>query len=380
MLSIDLRSICSASLLVTALAAAPIAQGSEPVPSIGEAFRKDFLVGAAINTWVLTNPPGKELDLVARQFTSLTAENCLKWGPIHPEPDRYDFAAADALVAFAERHAQKVIGHALVWHEQTPEWVFQDERGAPASREVVEQRLRDHIQTVVGRYKGRVHGWDVVNEAWMENGTLRDTPWRRALGDGYLELAFRIAEEADPGAELYYNDYSMELPAKRQATARLVRALRRAGCKVTGVGLQSHWKIDYPSAEEIDSTLADYARMRVAVMITELDMNSLPMPWDGVGADVARAAGFEPELDPYANGFPDEMQQKLAERYATVFRLFRKHRRAITRVTFWGMGDGWTWLNNWPIKGRTAHPLLFDRQLQPKPAFWAVLKVADERR
>jgi endo-1,4-beta-xylanase len=362
------------------LAWGAVTLADEPIPSLGEAFRRDFLVGAAINTSVLTDPQGRELDLVARQFTSVTAENCMKWGPIHPEPNRYDFAAADTLVDFAEKHGQKVIGHTLVWHEQTPEWVFQDEPGKPASREMVEGRLRDHIQTVVGRYKGRIHGWDVVNEAIADDGSMRDTPWRRALGDGYLALAFQLAEEADPDAELYYNDYSMERPAKRVATARLVRDLRRAGCKITGVGLQSHWKIDYPSAEEIDATIADYAKMRVAVMVTELDINALPMPWDGVGADVARAAGFEPRLDPYAGGFPDKMQQKLAERYATVFRLFRKHRRAVTRVTFWGIGDGWTWLNHWPIAGRTAHPLLFDRDLQPKPAFWEVLKVADERR
>ncbi|MGL4513003.1 MAG: endo-1,4-beta-xylanase [Lacipirellulaceae bacterium] len=373
----NLRATC----LVTTVASACLCVAAPPsdLPSLGQLFRRDFLVGAAISSHLLTQPPGRELDLVSQQYTSVTAENCMKWGPIHPEPERYDFAAADALVDFAERHGQTVIGHALVWHEQTPPWVFQGTDGNPAAPEVVEARLRDHIRTVVGRYKGRVDGWDVVNEAINDDGTLRDSPWRRALGDGYLTLAFHCAEDADPDAELYYNDYSMERPEKRAATARLVRELRRAGCKVSGVGLQSHWSIDYPTEAEIDATLADYARMKVAVMITELDVNSLPMPWDGGGAEVSRRGELTAESNPYADGFPDEMQQKLAARYASIFRLFRKHRRAVTRVTFWGIGDGWTWLNYWPVPGRTSHPLMFDRELAPKPAFWSVIDVAKEK-
>jgi endo-1,4-beta-xylanase len=369
-----------AVLLLLVAARPALAQAPEKLPSLAEAYKRDFLVGAAVNTWLLTSPPGRELKLVGEQYSSVTGENCMKWGPIHPEPDRYDFKGADALIEFAEKHRMKVIGHTLVWHEQTPDWVFKDPRGGPAPPELVRARLEEHIATVVGRYKGRVYGWDVVNEAIENDGSMRDTPWRRALGDDYLTIAFQATENADPDAELYYNDYSMELPAKRAATRDLVRRLRSAGCKVTGVGLQSHWKIDYPTAEEIDETLADYARMHVAVMITELDVNSLPMPWDDGGADVSQRADGTSLGDPYRDGFPPEMQQRLADRYATIFGLFRKHRRAITRVTFWGIGDGWTWLNHWPVKGRTAHPLLFDRDLAPKPAFWSTIEAAQNRR
>lgn len=347
--------------------------------ALRNAYRDHFDVGVALASDQLLTPKQPTLDLVAAQFSAVTPENAMKWGDLHPEPDRYDFAAADALVRFAEANKLQVTGHTLVWHSRTPDWVFQGEAGRPATREVVVARLRGHIDTVVGRYRGRVHGWDVVNEAILDDGAWRDSPWRRALGDDYLELAFRFAHDADPDARLYYNDYSMTNPGKRRATMALIERLRAAGVPIHGVGLQGHWRLDYPSEREIDAALADYARLGVDVMITELDIDVLPRPGKSEGADVTRLAARRPELDPYRNGLPADVQQKLAERYAAVFRLFLEHEEALTRVTLWGVDDGQTWHNNWPIPGRTAHSLLFDRELRPKPAYRAVLEAARGR-
>jgi endo-1,4-beta-xylanase len=227
--------------------------------------------------------------------------------------------------------------------------------------------MRDHIQTVVGRYKGRIHGWDVVNEAIDEDGSLRKTPWRDGIGDDYVAKAFEFAREADPNTELYYNDYNLEKPEKRAGVIKLVNDLKARGLRIDGIGNQAHWRLETPTIDAIEQALVDLNSTGLKVMYTELDINLLPSA--GRGADPAVA-------NPYANGLPDVKQQQLATRYADIFGLIVKHRTRVSRVTFWGLSDADSWLN----RGRMNHPLLWDRQRQPKPAFHAVVDVLKRAR
>jgi endo-1,4-beta-xylanase len=299
----------------------------------------------------------------------------LKWASVHPLPDRYDFAGPDLYVAFGEKYHMFVIGHTLIWHNQTPGWVFVDEQQRPLDRETLLRRMRDHIHTVVSRYKGRIKGWDVVNEALNEDGTLRQSPWMKIIGEDYLVKAFQFAHEADPEAQLYYNDYSLENEAKRNGAIQLIRKLQAAGVPVYAVGLQGHDKMDWPTVEQQDATIAAFAKLGIKVNVTELDIDVLPRANRSQGAEVTATAEMQAALNPYANGLPDSVQKSLAQRYADLFRVFVKHRNVIDRVTFWGVTDGDSWLNNWPVRGRTSYPLLFDRRGQPKPAFAAVMAI-----
>jgi endo-1,4-beta-xylanase len=300
----------------------------------------------------------------------------MKWDAIEPQPGEFHFERADRFVAFGQKNGMFVVGHNLVWHSQVPAQVFTDSAGVPITREVLLGRMKTHIQAVVGRYRGRVRGWDVVNEALEEDGTLRNSPWRRIIGDDYIIKAFEFAHEADPDAELYYNDYGIEVGPKRRGVEDLVRKLRGAGVRIDGVGIQEHVNLQWPPAAEVDAAIAAFAQLGVKVMITELDVDVLPSQTASVNADVGRVEPGDATLNPYTAGLPEPVQQALAKRYADLFTVYFKHRRTVKRVTFWGVTDGDSWLNNFPIRGRTNYPLLFDRAAHPKPAFAAVLRAA----
>jgi endo-1,4-beta-xylanase len=266
-----------------------------------------------------------------------------------------------------------IIGHTLVWHAQTPRWVFQDQEAKPLTREALLERMREHIHTVVGRYKGKIRGWDVVNEALNDDGSLRRSPWLRIIGEDYLEKAYQFAHEADPDAELYYNDYSLEEGPKRQGALKLVKGLQAADVKLTGIGLQGHYSLDKPTPGQIEETIEAFSKLGLKVMITELDVNVLPTPDGANGADISRSFAVDPKWNPYTNGLPEEVSQRLARRYAELFKTFLKQPQAVSRVTFWGVSDRSSWLNNYPIRRRTNYPLLFDRNGQPKAGFQAVV-------
>ncbi len=327
-------------------------------PALKDVFKNDFLIGAALNQSQFTGANAIESALVKQQFNTITPENVLKWYSIHPALDRYDFAMGDRYVEFGESNGMFIIGHTLIWHEGTPKWAVEDSEGKPISREVLLQRMHDHIFTVVGRYQGRVKGWDVVNEAVDGNG-LRASPWLKILGEDYLLKAYQFTHEADPQAELYYNDYGLEDPKKRAAAIALIKNLQSHGVKLTAVGLQGHYGLKYPDISQVDATISDFAALGIKVNLTELDVNVLPE-----------------KQNPYTNGLPDSVQRQLASRYAELFAVFLKHQREINRVTFWGVTDAGSWLNSWPVRGRANYPLLFDRQGKPKPAFDAVIQVA----
>ena len=356
-------------------------------PAIKDAFADDFRVGTALGTAQLMGEEPAALELSARQFNAITPENCLKWALVHPEPEEYDFEASDRFVEWGEANDMFIVGHTLVWHNQTPRWAFEGVGGKPMDRETALARLKEHIETVAGRYKGRIDAWDVVNEAIDDEGKLRTgpvgewprrgSPWHEAIGDDYIEQAFRFAHAADPDAELYYNDYNEWYPAKIEAISKLVKDLKAKGVRIDGIGLQGHWGVDYPELEEIDHMLSEYGKLGVKLMITELDVTTIPLPSRDTGAEVSQVFGADTGRDPYPDGLPADKQQELAARYAAIFEILHKHRDKIDRVTFWGVHDGQSWRNDWPVRGRTDYPLLFDRQLQPKPALDAVINVAD---
>lgn len=358
------------------LAAIPFLAAAQP--TLKEAFQDDFLIGAALNPshFTPTPDPSCEVALVKEQFNSISPENVLKWEIVHPGPRDYNFGPSDAYVNFGVKNNMFIVGHNLIWHQQTPTWVFQNDKGEPLSRRALLRQMREHIYKVVGRYKGRINGWDVANEALAEDGSLRMSRWRKIIGDDYLVKAYQFAHKADPHAQLYYNDYSLENPAKRAGAVALVKKLQAAGIPLFAVGLQGHYKLNWPSPSQIDDTIQAFSALGVKVMITELDVDVLPPATASHAAEVSMHANGSAGLNPYGNGLPEEMQQTLARRYAELFDVFVKHRQQITRVTFWGVTDGDSWLNNWPIRGRTSYPLLFDRDCHPKPAFDSVLATA----
>jgi endo-1,4-beta-xylanase len=370
----------SALVASLALAAATLAlpfhlRAQTETPALKDLMPKGILVGAAINQRQSDGVDRAGAAIVARQFNTTTPENLLKFQSVHPAADRFTFDAQDRYVAFGETHGMTVIGHNLVWHQQTPAWVFEGANGAPADRDTLLARMREHISTVVGRYRGRIHGWDVVNEALAEDGTLRDSAWHRGIGDDYLAHAYELAHAADPDAELYYNEYNLWKPEKRAGAIRLVQDLRKRGLRVDAVGVQAHWSLDTPTLPEIEAIITDLQAAGIKAMLTELDINLLPPTPNLQGLDAAARADAIAKTNLYANGLPDAIQQKLAERYADIFRMVLRHRDEITRVTFWGVSDGDSWLN----RGRMNYPLLWNRQHQPKPAFDAVVQVLEGR-
>ncbi len=339
-------------------------------------FAGHFRIGAALNEKQFTGRDKRGAGIVTTNFNTISPENVLKWEAIQPVEGKFDFSKADEYVAFGEKHKMFIVGHTLVWHNQTPKWVFEGPDGKQASKELLTKRLRDHIFKVVGRYKGKIGAWDVVNEAMNDDGSYRESEWFKILGKEYLALAFRFAHEADPPADLYYNDYSLEMAEKRRGTIEMVRWLLDQKAPIGGVGSQSHHRMEWPAIEDQEKTLTDLATLGLKIAITELDIDVLPNPSDYRGAEVSVNFERRPELDPFKKSFPAERQSALAKRYQDLFRVFVKHSKLIDRVTFWCVTDGDSWLNGWPVRGRTNHPLLWDRAGKPKPAFGAVVETA----
>ncbi|MEO7458278.1 MAG: endo-1,4-beta-xylanase [Gemmatimonadaceae bacterium] len=346
------------------------------VPSLKELFKGAFVVGTALAPRQFLNEDTASVTFIKRQFNAITPENVLKWEVVHPQPGIFSYELSDAYVSFGERNGMFIVGHTLVWHSQTPRWVFQDANGKPLTRDALLARMKDHIQNVMGRYRGRIRGWDVVNEALEEDGTMRKSPWQQIIGDDFVVKAFEYAHAADPGAQLYYNDYNLATPAKRDGAVALVKRIQAAGIPVTAIGSQDHHKLDWPSAALVDSMFMAFRAAGVHVAITELDVDVLPRATRDNTADVALRAQAQARLDPYVGGLPDAVQAELATRYKDMFTVYMKHRDILDRVTFWGATDDYSWLNGWPVRGRTNHPLLFDRDRKPKPAFAAVVSTA----
>ena len=357
-------------------AAGDTAAADVSADTLRHAVKGRFLIGAAVMSRQLDNP--KLADLVAEQFNCLTGENEFKPVSLQPRPGKFNFAAADKIVAFARRHRMKVVGHTLCWHSQAPAWLFRGEDRKPLPREEALRNLKTHIDTVVGHFKGKVIGWDVVNEAISDsrNAYLRETPARRAIGDDYIVKAFEFAHAADPDAELYYNEYGNEALPKREKTIRLIRELKAKGVRLDAVGIQSHLSLERSDApDRLDEAIAAYAALGVKVVISELDVDVLPRRVRGADVAFRERRG----ADPSRREIPAEVAEAQARFYRRIFEVVLKHPGVVTRVTFWGTHDGSSWLNFRPAGRRTNHPLLWDRALKPKPALGAVLDVLTTR-
>ena len=346
-------------------------------PSMRKAFKDKFLIGAAVNTRQAVSTDPKVINAIRNNFSALVPENCMKPEEIHPKKDLYDWRDADALVELAQRNGQVLTGHCLIWHSQVPYWFFKDDMAQPVTREELIARMKEHITTVVQHFKGKIKGWDVVNEAVMEDGSLRKSPFFNIIGPDFIKLAFQFAHEADPNVELYYNDYGMDNPAKREGVIKLVRELKAAGCRVDGIGMQSHVSFN-TNLDEYEKSIVAYAAEGVKVMVTELDLSVLPWPKGNYGAAVETNFEYMKEMNPYTDGLPAKKAQEQTDFFVKLFGIYLKHADIIDRVTFWGVTDGDSWKNGWPMPGRTDYPLAIDRNYQPKPFVDAIIKLAEE--
>ena len=342
---------------------------AQTIPSLRETFKKDFGIGTALNNAQIDERDPQTTAFIARQFDMATPENIMKSALIHPGWDTYNFEMADKLVAFGKKHDIKINGHTLVWHSQLPSFI----RGIH-SKDSIQTFFTNHIKTVASRYDGQVFSWDVVNEALNEDGTMRKSVFLQYLGDDFVTEAFRLAQQAAPKTELYYNDYNNEQPAKRAGCIALIKKIKDAGVRIDGVGIQGHWHAGKIPLKDVEESILQYSALGVKVMFTELDIEVLPRNFQG--ADVGQRMTANAQSNPYPDALPDSVQTQLAADYEALFKLFLKHKDKVSRVTFWGVNDGDSWLNGWPVRGRTNYPLLFDRKNQPKPAFYAVIKTA----
>ncbi|ACE84280.1 endo-1,4-beta-xylanase [Cellvibrio japonicus] len=341
--------------------------------SLKTAYQQDFLIGAALSASIINQADPQLVTLIARDFNSITPENCMKWGEIRNADGSWKWADADAFVAFGEQHNLHMVGHTLVWHSQIPDSVFKNKDGNYISKTALQKKMQEHITTLAGRYKGKLHAWDVVNEAVDDNLKMRESHWYKILGEDFIYQAFNLAHEVDPKAHLLYNDYNIERTGKREATIEMIKRLQKRGMPIHGLGIQGHMGIDTPPIAEVEKSIIEFAKLGLRVHFTELDIDVLPSVWELPVAEISTRFEYKPERDPYTKGLPQEMQDKLARRYEDLFKLFLKHADKIDRVTLWGVSDDASWLNDFPIRGRTNYPLLFDRQHEPKPAYFRVL-------
>lgn len=334
-----------------------------------DAYKDVFLIGTALDFRRPDEFTPAELDLITSQFNAITPENSMKPAPVHPQEATWNWTMPDALVEFCASKGMKTLGHTLVWHSQTNPWFFEG-----SNRETTLGRLRDHIHTLVGRYKGRIIGWDVVNEAINDGGdattgateNLRNSLWLQTVGPDFLTQAFRFAREADPNVALHYNDYSIESGFKHQSSLVLLKRLIADGAPITTVGIQGHWSLTGLTPQrydEIDQAIGHYKALKLKVAITELDV-TLAGAGGGQLGGPGRGAPPPPPT-------PEQLQAQ-AEAYAKLFGIFVKHRDAIDRVTFWGLHDRRSWRAG-------QSPLAFDRDGNPKPALNAILAAAPKK-
>lgn len=344
-----------------------VAGNAEQEPSLKEAFKDKFYIGTALNLDQIWGRDTAGVDIVKKQFNAVVAENCMKSMFLQPEKGKFFFDDADKFVEFGEQNKMYITGHTLIWHSQAPDWFFIDEKGKEVSREVLIERMKNHITTVVSRYKGRIKGWDVVNEAIEDDGSWRESKFYKIIGEDFIKLAFQFAHEADPEADLYYNDYSMFLEGRRKGVVNMVKSLQEQGIKIDGIGMQGHVGVSSPSIEDFEKSINAFSALGVKIMITELDLSALPSPWENTGANISDTVAYKKEMNPYTDSLPQDVTTAWEERYLDFFKLFIKHKDNIGRVTFWGVTDADSWKNDFPVVGRTDYPLLFDRNNKAKP-------------
>ena len=353
--------MCAVLLTITCT----IVTAFKPLPlttkGLKDYYQNYFPIGVAVTPHDLT---GANRELVLNQFNSVTAENAMKMGPIHPTENEYNWKIGDSIAAFARNNHLKMRGHCLVWHSQTPRWFFKDEQGNTVTKEVLLGRLKEHIHTVVNHYKKDIYAWDVVNEVIADDSTyFRNSQLYKIAGEDFVEMAFRYAHEADPKARLFYNDYNTEQPKKRDKIYKMLKALLAKGVPIHGVGLQGHWSLSQPKRSELEKSITMFASLGLDVQITELDVSVYA---GNQGGQLIQNAAQKATAE-----FTPEMESRQLEQYKMIFMVLRKYKKNITGVTFWNLSDRYTWLDG---RGKKNYPLLFDTELKPKKAFYEVTK------
>ena len=346
-------------------------------------FADSFKMGVAVNQDIVTGKNAAAQSIIAKQFNTVTLENAMKAEVIYPQQGKVDFSGADAFIDFAKQNNMFTVAHTLVWHNQTPDWFFTNSKNEPNTPAEQLEQMRKHIELVAGRYKNKVDAWDVVNEVIADDGSYRPTVWVNRVGDGdtMVKAAFKYAQQYSPNTELYYNDFNAWRPEKRDGIIRMIKMLQKEGIRIDGIGIQAHWGLNFPKMQCIEQAIDAYAALGIKVMITELDIDVLPLTKEGqiTGTDMMKPQfqleEFETYLDPYKNGLPSDVEAQLNARYKALFELFYAKRDKIDRVTFWGLHDGMSWKNDYPIPNRTNYPLLWDRNLNSKPVIKTIADV-----
>ncbi len=361
------------SVVMLSLCACVSSAQAQHANGLKDAFKDRFLIGTAVNMWQVRNGDTLFNSVLTSHFNAVVAENCMKAEVLQPIENMFYFKDADEFVSYAGKRGMVVTGHCLVWHSQAPSWFFRDDKGVRVSREVMIERMRRHIYTVVGHFKGRVKGWDVVNEAVEFDGSLRRSEFREIIGEDYIRLAFQFAHEADPDAELYYNDYGMDNAAKRGAVVNMIRDLKSHGLRIDAVGMQSHLALG-SDLTEYEKSVEAFAGEGVKVMATELDVSVLPFPNGTMTAEVSTNFDYQEYLNPFKNGISKEKLDEQGRFMRRLFDLYKRHSDVFTRVTFWGVSDAFSWKNDFPVHGRTDFPLPFDRDMKAKPWVYEIMK------
>ena len=355
------------SVLISCGSGSKLNQSSNSAKGLKDYYKDYFLMGAAVTPRSLH---GGDSALIVDHFNSITAENAMKMGPIHPRENEYNWKDADSIYAFAKKHGLKMRGHTLCWHSQAPSWMFKNEKGDTVTKEVLLQRLKDHITAVVNRYKDHIYGWDVVNEVIDDRDSVfyRNSAWYKICGEDFIAKAFEYAHAADPKAILFYNDYNTENPKKREKIYQMVKKLKESGVPIHAMGLQGHWSINNPPQEELEKSIQMFSSLGLQVQVTELDVSVYAGRQGG-----QLAQGQQRDT---SSKFTPEMEQLQREKYKMAFEVFRKYRDKITGITFWNVSDRFSWLDG---RGRKNYPLLFDTNRQPKKAFWDVVNFKPEK-
>lgn len=361
--------------LMGLLASPLIASDNSPKETISlkKKFNSQTLIGVALPNNFLDTFSEQEMKLLETHFNSITPENCMKWPNMVRESSKYDFSQSDEMIRYAKDHSMSFVGHTLIFNRKNcyPKWLFENLNSKNPAH-VVWSRIESHIGTLIGRYRGSIDSWDVLNEfVEVHEPGYRETSLTKVLGPDYPIRLFKLIEQIDPKVKLTYNDFAVEQPERRKSILKFIKKLKDAGCKIDVIGSQSHLELKDSVGENLDQTIREFASLGVKCAFTELDVDVIPRNkyWNMSTREEAI------KNNPYAEACPDEILEQQANVYRDVFQAILANSKWVDRVTLWGLTDKYSWLNNWPWK-RTNHGLLFDRKAHPKPALHKILSLS----